>query len=132
MSALIDMAGAKIGRLTAVRPDGQGDNRRTIWLCVCDCGNEKRVAGSDLRRGRTRSCGCINRDRVIPKPVNPGRALPCVVEGCGSRTSPEGDYCAVHRRRITRHGDPHRAMTVAERVERSREGIRRMVMEAVR
>lgn len=29
-----------------------------IWLCRCECGNLAKVAGSDLRKGGTKSCGC--------------------------------------------------------------------------
>jgi len=29
------------------------------WNCVCDCGNKKTVPGNDLRRGGTKSCGCL-------------------------------------------------------------------------
>jgi len=126
MGVEIDMAGKVVGRLTVIERVGCSIDRRALWLCRCSCGGSKRVNGSDLRRGRTQSCGCINRDRVIPPPINPGRAMPCVIEGCGSATSPEGDYCAVHKRRITRHGSPFRAMSKDERLERSRAGQRRM------
>ena len=31
-----------------------------IWHCKCECGNECDVNGYFLRRGLTKSCGCIN------------------------------------------------------------------------
>lgn len=31
-----------------------------MWKCVCSCGNETIVAGSDLRSGHTKSCGCLS------------------------------------------------------------------------
>lgn len=34
---------------------GAGQN----WLCRCDCGAEAVVPTSRLRRGKTRSCGCL-------------------------------------------------------------------------
>jgi len=39
-------------------------NRRTHWLCQCECGKQTVVAGSQLSSGRTKSCGCYRLDRV--------------------------------------------------------------------
>jgi len=33
-----------------------------MWLCRCECGNERIVLGKCLRNGHTQSCGCLNRD----------------------------------------------------------------------
>jgi len=35
---------------------------QTMWLCECDCGNISVVSASHLKRGVTKSCGCL---RVI-------------------------------------------------------------------
>jgi len=32
------------------------------WICICDCGTEKIVLGSNLKRGTTVSCGCKHRN----------------------------------------------------------------------
>jgi hypothetical protein len=34
------------------------------WLVRCDCGEEKVVVGSNLKNGRTKSCGCRGRTLV--------------------------------------------------------------------
>lgn len=33
-------------------------NRRTFWLCKCNCGKEKAIDGHHLTSGKQRSCGC--------------------------------------------------------------------------
>lgn len=59
---IIDMTGKKFGRLTVIRhckrPKGYV-NTLAWWLCVCECGTKKRVAGDKLRNGDTISCGCF-------------------------------------------------------------------------
>lgn len=62
-----NIAGKRFGRLIArdfveLRP--RGSMKRAIWRCVCDCGSETDVAGTDLRSGNTRSCGCLLVDVV--------------------------------------------------------------------
>ena len=59
-----DLVGQKFGKLTAIKrvedyisPKGQ---HKAQWLCKCDCGNEKVVAGDRLKSGRVKSCGCLN------------------------------------------------------------------------
>lgn len=35
-------------------------NKRTYWLCKCDCGNEVIKCGRDLSQGDSNSCGCLH------------------------------------------------------------------------
>lgn len=44
-----------------------GSRKRTKCLCVCDCGNEYLVDAEKLKSGRTISCGCDSKQRVIEK-----------------------------------------------------------------
>lgn len=54
-----DISGQKFGRWTVIRRNGiKGHN--ALWLCQCECGNQKSVLGTDLRRGHVRSCGCYH------------------------------------------------------------------------
>lgn len=56
----IDMSGQKIHKLTVIRPVGKDKGRNTLWECLCDCGNKTITSGSRIRRGMTKSCGCIS------------------------------------------------------------------------
>lgn len=58
MTKLNDLTGRKFGRLT-VLSRAENKKRRATWLCVCDCGKEKTVVGSNLIQGSTTSCGCL-------------------------------------------------------------------------
>lgn len=53
------LTGQRFGRLVVLgnaEPDKYGASR---YLCKCDCGNEKIVGISQLKRGTTSSCGCM-------------------------------------------------------------------------
>lgn len=65
--------GDKFNRLTVVKLDHirekvyYKNNKKYIqkhkyYLCKCDCGNEHIVEGSDLKRGKTKSCGCLQKE----------------------------------------------------------------------
>lgn len=51
-------------RLTVVKRAGTNNDGKALWLCKCSCGNEITVSGRDLRSGKTKSCGCYNKDIV--------------------------------------------------------------------
>lgn len=59
----INMIGYKSGRLTVVS-EAYNKNGRYYWNCICECGNNVTVAGTHLRNGNTKSCGCLQVDRV--------------------------------------------------------------------
>lgn len=40
-------------------------NRKAYWLCQCICGKKKIVGAAALKRGRTKSCGCLRKDVAI-------------------------------------------------------------------
>lgn len=58
MSAVIDMAGMKIGKLTVMQRAGRIHGGKAAWLCRCECGAEPLIAGAELRHGGQKSCGC--------------------------------------------------------------------------
>ena len=64
MGRAIDMVGKRFGRLIVLERAGNV-GPCAAWRCRCDCGNEIVTNGSCLRRGQTRSCGCLLEERVI-------------------------------------------------------------------
>jgi len=58
----IEMAGKTFGRLTVLYHSDYDSDGVARWLCKCQCGNYAVVRGTSLRRGSTRSCGCLRAD----------------------------------------------------------------------
>lgn len=51
-----DLTGQRFGKLIALREDGR-NNGNVLWCCKCDCGNYHSTRASNLKRGRTKTCG---------------------------------------------------------------------------
>lgn len=60
---LDDLTGIRFGRYLVLKRAANSRTRITKWLCRCDCGLEKSVAGSALKSGIVVSCGCYIRDQ---------------------------------------------------------------------
>jgi len=71
---MIDLIGQKFGRLLPIKCVGKNNNRECLWLCKCECGNEKIISGRSLRSGATRSCGCLQKEFIIFKNTKHGHA----------------------------------------------------------
>jgi len=54
--------GAKFGRWTVVEYVEHDKNYKAIYLCVCQCGEIKKVCENNLKSGKSRSCGCLKRE----------------------------------------------------------------------
>lgn len=66
MSKLIDLTGNRYGRLTVLRKDTDRITKSgSYWICRCDCGKEKSIKSSSLRRGEIVSCGCYRTEKVM-------------------------------------------------------------------
>ena len=68
-----DLIGKVFGRLTVIslvqiRP------QRWDWLCRCECGQEKAVTTSSLKKGTTQSCGCLQIELTIKRSTKHGFA----------------------------------------------------------
>ena len=66
MGKLIDLTGKTFGRWTVlyrtddyIEPSGA---KRARYHCKCACGNEADVLAGSLRKGQSKSCGCLQRE----------------------------------------------------------------------
>ena len=71
-----NLIGQRFGRLTVIAeapsvksPCGSS---RTMWKCVCDCGNEIVAGKSHLLHGETTSCGCYRKEVTSAKQYKHG------------------------------------------------------------
>lgn len=57
-----DLTNQRFQRLLVIKRDGSIADGHAKWLCLCDCGNYISVSSNSLKRGDTKSCGCLNKD----------------------------------------------------------------------
>ena len=60
-----DLTGQRYGRLVVEKLDYKDRYGQIHWRCRCDCGNYTSVVTTRLNSGKTQSCGCISRERII-------------------------------------------------------------------
>ena len=58
-----DITGMTFNRLTVLHLQPYVKYGRSVWRCICSCGNEVDVTGKDLRTGAVKSCGCLRIDK---------------------------------------------------------------------
>jgi hypothetical protein len=68
MPTVIDITGQRFNRLIVIKRARNASDRHARWRCRCDCGRHVVVYGASLRSGRSKSCGC--RQREVARIVN--------------------------------------------------------------
>lgn len=63
MAQFKDISGQRFGLLT-VKKFVEMSRQGSVWLCVCDCGNEVKIGIGAIQSGNTKSCGCLRLRRV--------------------------------------------------------------------
>lgn len=53
-----DIINKKFGKLTVLRFNEELSITKTMYDCICECGNHKTVGRNLLVKGKTKSCGC--------------------------------------------------------------------------
>ena len=69
-----DITGLRFGKLIVVHPLYKNKENKVLWLCKCDCGNEKIIIGKSLRSGLTTSCGCFHKEMLRKRLIKHNRA----------------------------------------------------------
>lgn len=97
---LNDLSGKRFGRLVVLGKMAQNNaNNKVIWLCQCDCGRQTVVIGSLLSTGKTKSCGCLTREKTIERSTRHGfrhtrlYGIWCnMTSRCGNPKNQDWDY----------------------------------------
>lgn len=73
------MLNKKFNKLLVIKKSKNVGNQ-LYWLCKCDCGKEVIVHGYSLRKGISKSCGCLLKENLIKRNK----------ENCGEKSSTFG------------------------------------------
>lgn len=66
MANRIDITGKRFSRWL-VTSIGSIKNNKRYWNCICDCGEKREVEAGHLHSGKTRSCGCLQKEINIKR-----------------------------------------------------------------
>ena len=76
-SGFRDLTGRQFGRLAVISFSHMTKDRKSVWRCKCNCGNQTDLIGHYLCRGHrpVRSCGCLLREIVRKNNMIHGHAI---------------------------------------------------------
>ena len=58
-----ELQGKTFNRLTVLGQTGRSTKSGDcIWLCQCSCGNTKELPSTNIKTGKTKSCGCLAKE----------------------------------------------------------------------
>lgn len=63
-SSSSNWVGKKFNRLTILKSYNKEKYKDREFLCVCDCGNKKITTIASLKKGSTKSCGCLRKEKM--------------------------------------------------------------------
>ena len=55
----VDLKNRVFGKLTVISRADKTSGGNYRWNCVCSCGKNAKVGGTNLQNGHTKSCGCL-------------------------------------------------------------------------
>ena len=76
-----NIEGKRFGRLVVVKKA----ERKYYWICECNCGTRKEIRGYDLLNGQTKSCGCLNKEKLLRKVTTHGMTSTATYKSLCSR-----------------------------------------------
>ena len=65
-----DLIGKKFGRLIVLNCYMR--NYKRYCLCLCDCGKKKEIRADNIKKGLTKSCGCLSKELLKKRQTTHG------------------------------------------------------------
>lgn len=90
-----DLTGQTFGRLTVVSlaPSHLSARKKSVrWNCRCACGKVKPILGYSLKKGETKSCGCLRRELAAKREITHGHTV------LGKQTRTYQCWCDMRKR----------------------------------
>lgn len=69
----LNLVGETFGRWTVLERAGS-KGKKAAWKCLCSCGTIRVVQGGNLKRGVSKSCGCLKKELHEEKTVTHGHS----------------------------------------------------------
>jgi len=70
MPKAIELKGKRFGRLIGQRFSHIDRHKKRCWVFKCDCGKIITVCGSQVKQGKTQSCGCLRIEQAAINSIN--------------------------------------------------------------
>lgn len=90
-----DLTGQRSGRLTVLRISHKDKRSAKYWLCSCECGKQIKIHYSSLKSGRSKSCGCWNKELMAKRNYQHGMSKTpmhntwsSMIQRCSDKKSP--------------------------------------------
>lgn len=108
---LKDILGDRFGRVIVESKSGIIKDGKVSWNCLCDCGTRFVTTGRNLRRGVTKSCGCLavevhRNKRVDISGERFGRLVALQLAGYKNGSNAEWEFLCDCGRKVIRRSSP--------------------------
>lgn len=70
-----NLIGQKFGRLIVIKRTDNDKWGHHYWLCQCNCGIKKIIAGGSLNGGLTKSCGCLRTEKTVERSTKHSQSI---------------------------------------------------------
>lgn len=60
----INVIGKQFGKLKVIKEHSKTRNGHLRYVCECECGNVANILLTHLRQGTSKSCGCVNKNKI--------------------------------------------------------------------